>query len=259
MSKQLLYNLNDNKNGNFRRYLDNFNGEPRIAWYLSAGTDFRPLLYLSRLFANISKPVTGTEPAPPDIFLFTDYFPWSQSDFLDTPNIHIDDRTEVLVTSMEELPLLNIPLDAEIVAFPTGSIATRRVIFMEVTVNSTVLGEISYPVIYAFAENESFCAEKILPLNGRISHVIHVRYGGGCGGGGFASGIWINNVLKRLQCEVLITDGHYSMQAGDEWAQRRYPVLAPHGRPPKFVPIRVVPSKSWSNHGDVSWNLISPR
>ncbi len=257
MSKQLLYNLNGNRNGNFRRYLDNFNGEPRIAWYLSAGTDFRPLLYLSPQFAEISTPNNGDDPVPPDIFLFTDYFPWSQSDFLDTPNIHIDDRTEVLVTSMEELPPFNMPLDPEIVDFPEGSIATSRVIFMEVTVNSTVLGKISYPVIYAFAENESFCAEKILQYHGKISHIIHVRYGGGCGGGGRASGIWINNVLKRLYCEVLITDDHYSMQTGDKWAQKRYPVLALQGRPPKFVPIRVVPSKAWSNHGDVSWNLIS--
>lgn len=30
MSKQLLYNLNGNKNGNFRRYLDNFNGNPEL-------------------------------------------------------------------------------------------------------------------------------------------------------------------------------------------------------------------------------------
>lgn len=258
MSKQLLYHLNGNKTGKFRRYLDNFKGEPRIAWYPSAGTDFRPLLYLSPQFAEKSKPAGGTEPAPPDIFLFTDYFPWKESDFLDTPDIHIDDKTQVIVKNMEELPRLNIPLDAEIVDFHNESVATGRVVFMEVTVNSTVLGEISLPVIYAFAENESFCAEKILPLNGRISHVIHVRYGGGCGGGGFASGIWINNVLKRLHCEVLITDGHYHMQAGDECAQKKYPVLAPHGRPPKFLPIRVVPSKSWSNHGDVSWNLVSP-
>jgi hypothetical protein len=259
MSKQLLYNLNGNKTGNFRRYLDNFNGEPRIAWYLSAGTDFRPLLYLSRQFKEISKPITGDDPAPPDIFLFTDYFPWKESDFLDTPTIQIDGRTEVFVTSMEELPPLNIPLDAEIVAFPEGSIATGRIIFMEVTVNSSVLGKISYPVLYAFAENESFCAEKIFAHDGKISHVIHVRYGGGCGGGGFASGIWINNVLKRLQCEVLITDGHYHMQAGDECAQKKYPVLAPHGDPPEFVTIRVVNSNAWSNNGDVSWNLISPR
>lgn len=159
---------------------------------------------------------------------------------------------------MEELPHLNIPLDAEIVAFPEGSIATGRIIFMEVTVNSTVLGEISLPVIYAFAENESFCAEKILAHQGKISHVIHVRYGGGCGGGGKATGIWLNNVLKRLFCEVLITDGHYYMQPGDESAQIMYPVLAPDGDPPDFKTIRVVESKTWSNHGNVSWNLVSP-
>ncbi|MEI7982228.1 MAG: hypothetical protein WCI71_11290 [Bacteroidota bacterium] len=255
MSKQLLSKLNGNKNGKFSRYLDNLNDEPRIAWYLSAGTDFRPLLYLHPRFTEISQP-SKPDPAPPDIFLFTDYFPWQSSDFLDTPKIHIDDRTEVIVTHIEELPNLHIPLDEGIVDCPQGSSATGKVIFLEVKIKSTILGEYTYPVVYAFAENESFCAKKILPLNGRISHVIHVRYGGGCGGGGKASGIWIDNVLRRLFCEVVITDGHYYQQSGDDEALIKYPELAPYGEPPKFEPIRTVRSEAWSNHGNVNWELI---
>ena len=257
MSKQLLNDLNGNNIGNFRKYLDNFTGEPRIAWYLSAGTDFRPLLYLDPRYAEISKP-SQPDPVPPDIFLFTDYFPWDHSDFLDTPNIHIDKRTEVFVNSIEELPNLHIPLDEGIVDFPQGSHATGRVIFLEVKIKSTILGEYTYPVVYAFVENESFCAAKMLPLHARISHIIHVRYGGGCGGGGNASGIWIHNVLKRLGCEVLISDGHYHLQPGDELAKSKYATLAPHGDPPELETIRILRGEGWSNHGDISWNLLPP-
>jgi hypothetical protein len=46
MSRQLLEHLNGNKAGQLNNFLDNFEGEPRIAWYPSAGEDFRALLYL---------------------------------------------------------------------------------------------------------------------------------------------------------------------------------------------------------------------
>lgn len=45
MSKELLSNLNGNKSGHLKRFIDEFDGDPRIAWYPSAGTDFRALLY----------------------------------------------------------------------------------------------------------------------------------------------------------------------------------------------------------------------
>ena len=117
MSKQHLYNLNGNKKGKFQEYLDSFPREPRIAWYMSTGTDLRPLLYLNPGYSEISE-LSQQESEPPNIFLFTDYFPWQNSDFLDTTKIHIDDRTKVIVNSIEEMPNLHLPLDEGIVDFP---------------------------------------------------------------------------------------------------------------------------------------------
>ena len=255
MSKQLLYDLNGTNKGKFRKYLDDFHGEPRIAWYPSSGTDFRPLLYISSGFSKKSPP-NLPEPGPPDIFLFTDYFPWTTSDFLDSYQIYKDDRTEISANIIEELPGLSMTLDEQIVDFPEGSLATGHVVFLEVKINSSVLGDYTCPVIYAFVENASFCANKILPLHGKISHVIHVRFGGGCGGGGKSTGIWLLNILRQVNCEVFIHDSAFEMQAGDEFAMRQYPSLAGSCHLPESKCIRVLPGKSWSDYGVVSWNLL---
>lgn len=255
MSKKLLSHLNGDRNGKFRQWLDGFEGEPRIAWYPSAGDDFRDLLYLHPKFSDV-KPARKPEPASPDIFLHTDYFPWSTSTFLDSPLIHGDDHTSITVTSIEELPRCDLPLDAGIVDFPNGSRATGRVLFMEIAVKSDVLGSFSSPVVYAFVVNEAFYARRIIPNAGIMSHVVHIRYGGGCGGGGKASGIWLLNVLRKLKCECFITDGHYHRQPGDIRAYELYPELAGDEDQSQFETIRTLPSEGWSGHGDVSWNLM---
>ena len=59
MSKELLYNLNGNRTGEFKKFLDGINGEPRIAWYPSAGEDFRALIYLDPSYSKINPATRG--------------------------------------------------------------------------------------------------------------------------------------------------------------------------------------------------------
>lgn len=112
--KQFLYHLNGDKTGTFRKWLDGFKGEPRVAWYPSAGEDFRDLLYLTQKYSEIN-PASKPEPPQPDIFLHTDYFPNSSSTFLDNRIIHSENRTTITVKSIEELPRCDLPLDSQIV------------------------------------------------------------------------------------------------------------------------------------------------
>jgi hypothetical protein len=189
--------------------------------------------------------------------------------------VHHDDHTKVTVKTIEELPPVQLPLDPEIVHFPEEGRATGRVVFMEMEVNSDKVGQFRAPVIYVFAENEPFCARKIMPCGGQTTHVIHIRYTG-CGGGGRASGGWLLNVLLKLKCEVFITDGHHEMQEGDWAAIRLYPELGgpedaegagagvqgrrrggePHGY--HLECIRRIKGERWSGHGDVTWSLVVP-
>lgn len=262
MSKTLLSRLNGENNGKFKEWLDAFEGEPNIAWYPSAGQDFRDLLYLDQQYSGIA-PSCRVEPAAPDIFLHTDYFPWSGSSFLDTPTIHLDGRTSVSVKAIEELPRCDLPLAPELVHFPKRSSATGRVLFLEIEIRSNKLGTFTRAVVYVFAENAAFCAHNILPSHGRLSHIVHVRYGGGCGGGGSSDGAWLLNILTKVGCELFISDGQVganqtkpATRRADQHVYELYPELAGPKDVSQLVPIRTTPSASWSGHGDVTWNLV---
>lgn len=147
-----------------------------------------------------------------------------------------------------------MPIDNEIVDFSKGSVATGKVLFLEIKISSNILGVFEYPLIYAFVENEPFCSKVLLPMDCDISHIIHIRYGGGCGGGGTSTGVWLLNVLKRLNCKIFITDDHYGLQSGDKAAYRIYKNLK--GDKPEMDVIRTLRNESWSNNGDITWNII---
>ena len=134
--------------------------------------------------------------------------------------------------------------------------AANKVLFITVKVHSDKLGEYKFPLIYAFTENESFCVEKLMNDQSVLSHIIHMRYNGGMGGGK-ASGVWIVNVLKQLGCEVFISDGQYFWQEGDNKAAELYPELAFQGIFPDLENIRILDGERWSKQGEVTWNLVS--
>jgi hypothetical protein len=249
MSLQLLTHLNGNNQGKLATFLQNFDNDnqPRIAWYPSAGKDFRALLYLSTEYAN--KYPVEHKPAAPDLFIFSDYFPWESDKFLDDRLIYKDNHTTIEILNIEELPRLNLELHPEIVDFPEGSTATDRLIFLEVKVTSNDLGEFKFPVLYAFAENESFYCKKLAPNEAFITHIIHVRYGGGLGGGGKASGVWLKHVLCKLKTEVFISDDHYSWQEGDNFALN-YCKEIPKKDTSNLKQFRRIPGRLWSDYTD---------
>ena len=257
MSMQLLQAINGNQRGAFHRYLTGLRTPPRLAWYPSAGTDFRDLLYLNPDFAAHT-PATQAEPAAPELFIHTDHFPNDNSTFLDDRLVLDDGRTSIRVTTIEELPPLNLPLDPGLVDNTTGSRATGRAIYLELDIHSKQLGDIRRSVLYLFVENAAFLAKLALPNAAILSHVVQVRYGGGCGGGSKGTGVWLRDVLAAVGCEVFITDGCDHRQDGDRHVFKAFSELAAARRPSTLTPIRTLPGASWSDHGDVTWNLVAP-
>jgi hypothetical protein len=225
MSRALLEYLNGDNNGLFRSVLDTLGPDPNIVWYPSAGTDFRPLLLLSPQYADVLG-LQSQEIPFPDIFLFSDYYPWESSSFLDTPLIYKDKHTEVVFTDVEMLSPRYLPLDPEILLFlDRKPKAYGQVIFLKVQIKSDLLGTLEYPVLYVFNENEAFCSKVLLPQKARISHIYYQRYGNGFGGG-LASGYWLLNVMKRLQTSNFIYQWmHGQMDIGDKAALMLYPNL----------------------------------
>lgn len=255
MSMELLRELNGNRRGAFSKLLRTFDHEPRIAWYPSAGVDLHGLLYLSSAYAIIH-PAQAQEPPPPDIYLHTDYLPWTAGTFLDTKIAFKDNRTTITVDEIDELPRLDLLLDGGIVCFPGRNVATGRLLFVWLNIESTTLGKHRSPLIYALVENAAFCAEKVFACGGKFSHIVHVRFGGGCGGEGKSSGVWITPLLRRLGCEVFVTDGHGDVREGDRRAIELFPELSQGTAESQLQPIRRIDGRSWSDHGDITWYLV---
>jgi hypothetical protein len=254
MSKHFLHNLNGTNSGSFRSFLNRCAAEPKIAWYPSAGYDFRPLLYLNPKYSELIS-TDELEMPFPDIFIFTDYFPAKFSDIINQGLLIDKANTKIWVEEVEELPRLSISLSTELVNKKGNGNNYGRVFFLKVKVKSDVLGEFTYPVIYAIAENLAFYCDKLIPQKAVLSHVIHVRYGGGCGGGGSASGTWVLNALNSLQCTWLISDGHHAWQSGDFKALELCKSL-PKTFEFQLNSIRTIPGNKWSDHGDVDWYIV---
>lgn len=257
MSLAFLHALNGQNRGPFYRWLQRLEHAPRIAWYPSAGEDWRDLMYLHPNYCMVA-PALGPEPDAPSLFLHSDYFPWGYPRFLDSHRAYHDRNTSVRIRTLEELPRLELPLDKRVVHFAEGGEVTGCVFFMELEVDSRKLGQQTVPLVYAFVENAALCATQMLPHQATISHVVHVRAGGGLCGGGFTNGTWMLRVLKRLGCEVFITDGHLQHQQGDDRVLELYPELAGPALSLDRAPLRTVPGAFWSGHGDVTWNLCAP-
>ncbi len=253
MSKELLHHLNSNKNGSFKAFIDGFNDtDPVIAWYPSAGQDFRDVMYCSAAYSSFN-PASVQEPTAPDLYIHTDYFPWTRSTFLDNKKLYEDHKSSITLLSIEDLGSVSLPVDERIVDFPQGSVATNKVLFLQLQVTSTVLGSFTVPVLYVFTENAAFCAEMLLKNNATISRVINIRHGGSLGGGK-SNGKWLVNVLERLKTDLYIADRYDAEEdSNKDIACELYPELRNSGDSVNLTAIRTIPSEKWSNYGDVQW------
>jgi len=251
----ILEEINGGQNGIFKRFIDSFNKSPRIAWYPSAGNDFHSMSFFSQTFLT-SEPASIVEPSIPDLLIFSDYYLFEEHDFLTEGNSYIDKYGNTIITeAVEQLPDVDLLLHPQIVDFPEGKHnLTNKVYFLKMLIKTPDYGEVGFSIVYVFSENESFCFEKLLKYDANISHIIHVRYGGGHGGGGKATGSWILKILKKIKCEIFITDGHLDQQSGDKFTESKYNIT--NETIPNLITIRTINEEKWSNHGDVTWNLI---
>ncbi len=249
MSLKLLKRLNDNRRGPLRRWLETLDCAPRIAWYPSAGFDFRDLLFLQTELHR------EHDPTVPDLFLHTDCWLYGDWDFSEGKVLFEDPRTSVTISEIEVLPRLNLNVDPRLVYRPDAKAGTNtdQVVFMRLLVKSKRFGTFERPVLYAFVENAAFIGSIAQPAGAVFSHIIHVRYGGGFGGSTSAGG-WLQHTLTTLGCELYITDGSTELCPADTMIRERYPDI---WRPvPPLAHIRTVPGKSWSDHGDVQWLIV---
>ena len=269
MSLKFLKALNGDNQGAFCDWLRPWLQSkdcPRIAWYPSAGGDFRDLLYLNQRYvdANFKKP--NEAPQEPDIYLHTDYLyssfnyqPLFDSIRSGTGVLFKDQFTEIEILKSEELSRCPLERAPELILDTKPHEASDRVFFLELEVRSgsrptRQLGTWKVPLLYAFVENTAFCFERLRPLDARISHIIRIRFGDG-----YASGTWILPLLGRLECEVFITDE--CAFNNDKYVFERYGLEKDEGvRDFYSEVIHKVPIDGWGHYPDdyVKWCRVRP-
>ena len=276
MSLQFLYNLNGTNNGHFKKYLDGFASKcnPSISWYVSSGSDFRNPIFLNERYMN--KFIKGNNNwEPPNLFLYTDYytpffdnlFPFHMtqsfvkrmskfeallSEHADIGGWHLyqDDRTSVRVKRFEYLPTIKSRIDKELVDFTDIGNEPKKVVYILLEFWSKQFGRFDVNLVYANVENE-FMANMLVQSKAEITHITHVRYGSGFGFAK-ATGAYLKNILHKLKVKYFISDPYLTLNDGDKAALKLYPSLKSDGYKSILTPLHVIPSVSWSCHGDVT-------
>ncbi len=170
----------------------------RVAWYPSAGTDFRPLLYLHPDFQS------QCNVPNPDVYLFSDCSDDASEKLLNNGVLFEDSRTRLTALSVELIGVLNLSVRPELVHFSNPHPRRNHVYKINVQIESTKLRPSTATVYYAFCENTAL-ANYLIQHRMRVSHLIRVRYGDSFGGSA-ASGVWFMNATEALRTEFLISD-----------------------------------------------------
>ena len=276
MSLQFLHKLNGANNGHFKKFLDGFDeyANPSISWYVSAGTDFRNPIFLNDSY--MSRHIVGSNDwKSPEVFIYTDYYtpffdklfpqymtanfvkPKSSfeamlTEYADLGGWHLyeDNRTTVSVKRFEYLPALEAAVKEDLVDFTDVGDGSSKVAYMLLEIYSKQYGKFDVHLIYANVMNE-FMGDLLVKSNASISHITRVRYGSGLGFAK-ASGTYLLNILHKLNTAYFICDPIFEPNSGDKTAVRIYPTLKREAHKAKLLPMHVIPSVSWSYHGDVT-------
>jgi hypothetical protein len=144
---------------------------PNIAWYPSAGDDFR----------DVIEAVTRTR-IKADLFFHTDYN--KEHVKLRIGVVFKDNYTVVIIKNITELKFrenVNYFVNPDYVVSPDDSYNRPKIYLLDVEIECGH-GIINKPVIYFFMENINFLKEVLLKFKLNLSHFIKVKEGCGYGG-----------------------------------------------------------------------------
>lgn len=203
MIDQLFEGKTESAKVRFKSLLEKIGQAPNIAWYPSAGMDFRDLIEVHK--TDII----------PDIHFHTDY---SLRNKLEIGEIFNDNTTKVSIKNIEELKFkkhINYNVDPGFVAF-APSAPDKPLLFLLDMVVECATETIERPVLYIYMENIHFLDNIALKEKLPISHLIKVREG--CGFGGNRQSITIAyDFIRYLNIKYLLIDKRINKSSGLVW------------------------------------------
>lgn len=257
MSQRLLQHILGDYYEQLNDHFDLSNRGP-MAWYPSAGEDFRDLLYTRREYLQQYHRQAATSYQNPGIFIHNDIghdpFGDSHERFLMTPYLHHDKNTKIKIEHIQRLPNVNVPLTQDMVDFKEPCQRYGHAYFMYLAVYSTKCDFYSFrvPLIYIFAENLALYRDVFRPNHVQFSHIIKVNHGTGFGGG-TASGSWLMRILNETQCRYVYSDHILYDEIGDKFALEQMPQIQHNANElNEFKKVSTIPTKYWTYKGDVT-------
>jgi len=187
-------------------------GELNTLYYPSSGEDLRPLVFSKKenlIFMGLD--VTDEKYLEPNLFIFSDYFPFPNSRFFDSKWLHWDDYTSILIEDYCELfPTNNYKyfFNKSYVHFEPSP-ATGKAIFFKVKIQSHKVKESYFKYgIYFFYENINLIEQLFLVNKMPFSHLVWKRDGSGLGGGNIKLD-FIYNIASRCGTKYFFLWDHY--------------------------------------------------
>lgn len=231
MSIELLKVLNQNKRGELGEYIKTLDNNPAICWYPSSAFD---VSICSLLLTKNENQVNYKT----DIFLFTDtIYRTFDLNSLDGQLISLDNNLDDFI-SLDGINRIEIIDKQYIGVLDTGedliigehekSINNNKIFYINLNIHKKQNEEVlNVHLLMIGCQNEWFCHDYLIPYKAKIKYLLNKN---ATGYGGYMSGIWRVNLIKRFECEYFITtlrDGENRWNEGDDEAIKRFPEFGP--------------------------------
>lgn len=215
--------------------LDELKKHKSICWYPSVGSDFRPLLYLSKPFYEKHEELSAEDAAFPDLFIMTDYrmpgyinygddsvmrgvkayveqnFDKLLNGTLKSGDVLFNDYfTCLTIKSIRRIFLSDIEPQKDLINENISSYYGQGY-YMRVKIDSgrkptKELGTWETDVVYLCAENTVFAKKVLLQNQINIDYIVRVLYGDRRGGGSVNSGYWLFYLADLLKVKYYVSN-----------------------------------------------------
>lgn len=185
--------------------------ELNTLYYPSAWEDLRPFVFSKEENLDFIGLDNTKNYEEPNLFIFSDYFPHSNSLFFDSRILHMDDYTSIIIddyciinpTDEYEYRINNEYIDLD------PSSATGKAIFFKAKITShRVKSEYFKYAIYFFYENVNLIEQLFLKNDFSFTHLVWKNDGSNLGGGNVPLN-FIYHVAARCHTKFFFISGNY--------------------------------------------------
>lgn len=230
-------------------------GSLNTLYYPSAGEDLRPFVFSKKENLQFIGLENNTNYIEPDLFIFSDYFPYPHSRFFDNKTLFFDINTQIYIEDYCEI----IPTDNYQYRFNKKyvhfepSLATGKAIFFRARISSHKI-ERSYVKhgIYFFYENVNLIEQLFIKNKMPFSHLVWRRDGSGLGGGNVRLN-FIFNVSFQCNTKFFFIWDHYLNQENPTLSTNDYNI--DHTPPELKDHLKIEFQMSLHKKLEMRWNL----